>query len=89
MYISKKKAKLLLRKNAGFSIAAADEEIEKLPKRKFGERFKVKLADVQKLIDEANKPTPVIVPKTGVKIRPFRKTIVDQIRQFKGLAVIK
>lgn len=83
MYISQKQAKLKLRKEAGFTVAAAEDEVRRLPKRKFNKREKVKLADVLKIVSEANQPTPI--SKGAPKIRPLNKKHVEQIRRFYDL----
>lgn len=88
MFLSQKKAKLLIRKNAGYSVASAEEAVASLPKKVDGKRLKVKMADVQKIIDEANCPSPPPPVKSGVTIRPFRKSLVNQIRRAHGLPEI-
>ena len=68
----------MLRHEAGFSVALADEKVRSLPKTTDGKREKVKSVDIQKIIQDANAPSPVL--KIGGKIRPFRKEILEQIR---------
>jgi hypothetical protein len=60
VFISQKQAKLKLRHEAGLPVLTARAEVKKLPKYRYGKREKVKLADVQQIIDEAAQPTPVI-----------------------------
>ncbi len=79
MFISLKKAKTILCAEAGFTIAAAAEAINALPSKTFGKRKKVKKADVSKIVADANRPTPA--REAAVKIRPFQKRVIEQIRQ--------
>ncbi len=65
VYISKKQAKLTLRRS-GFSVEAAGKEVEKMAKTTVGKRDKVKTADVNRLIEEAARPTPI----STLTIRP-------------------
>ena len=81
MYLSIKTARKLLRKEAGYTIAVSAEEVDALPKKQFGKRQKVKQADVARIIAEASKPTPIVIDETAPKIRPFRKSLVNQIRR--------
>ena len=67
----------MLRKEAGFSHELSREKVKGLKKFTDGKREKVKAADVKVIIQESIRPTPF--PK--VKIRPFRKSIIDQIER--------
>ena len=58
MYISQKPAIKILRNKAGFTIAKATAEVKKLTKYPDGKLLKVKSADLDKIINEANQPTP-------------------------------
>lgn len=78
MYLSQKQAKKILQTDAGFTIAAATEAIGELKKYPFGKREKIKMADLSRIIAEANKPS-VIVPTFRQTIRPFRKELREQI----------
>jgi hypothetical protein len=78
-FISQKQAKLKLRREAGFTVEAASEAVEGLPKRLFGKREKVKGVDVLRLIEEATKPT-VVVWEATKKIRPLSAKRKAQIR---------
>lgn len=88
MYLSIKRAKKLLQTEAGFTIAVAASEVALLKTKTFGKREKVKLADVSRIITEANKPTPIAIPDGALKIRPFRKSLRNQIRRAHGLPEI-
>lgn len=85
MFISQEKAKTFLRKEAGFSIAKAEACVKNLPKTQDGKRLKIRSADIRKIIDESNKPTPQSLMPSEIKIRPFRKDLVARIRREKGL----
>ncbi|HEY8560457.1 MAG TPA: hypothetical protein VIL74_08775 [Pyrinomonadaceae bacterium] len=77
--ISQKQAKLILRREAGYSVALAAETVSALPKTKDGAREKIRSADVDRLVEESRLPSPAVKPATGVKIRPFRREIRAQI----------
>jgi hypothetical protein len=82
MLISQKKAKLMLRREAGFSVALAGEKIQSLPKTVDGKREKVKQADVQRIIAEANKPSVIIPSETARPVRPFRRDLREKIQKY-------
>jgi len=90
MYLSQTKAILQLRSEAGFSIESARALVAALPKKLDGKRQKVKASDLAKIITEANKPTPptVVIDKSAPGIRPFRKSLRNQIRRSAGLLEI-
>jgi hypothetical protein len=78
-FISQKTAKLMLRREAGYSVALAKATVESLPKTRDGKRLKIKTADVYRLIAEAQKPSPIPTPKSDIKFRPFRREIRQQL----------
>lgn len=79
MFIGKDKAKLLLRKEAGFSIALADEHIKKLPIKKDGKRDKYRLADIRAIINEANKPSVRMPLPQDKKFRKFSAKMKENV----------
>ncbi len=76
----------MLRREAGFSIRLAEEKVRALPQKKDGARQKVKLADLQRIVKEANQPTPVVA-HDAPRIRGFQKRLKAQIRRSAGLEV--
>ena len=70
----------MLRAEAGFSVAAAAEAIEKLPKKADGMRLKVRAADVRKIVTDAAAPSPEPVAK--VVIRPFRQSLKKRVQAY-------
>ncbi len=84
MYLSIKTAKKLLQKEAGYTIAAAEDAVAALTKRQFGKRQKVKQADVAQIIAEAGKPTPIVIDKAGRKVHSFSKKQANEIRRSAG-----
>jgi hypothetical protein len=69
MFISQKKAKLIFRREAGFSVALANQRVDELPKHRDGKREKVKLADVRRIINAAARPSPAPAQNTKTKGR--------------------
>jgi hypothetical protein len=88
MFLSEKQSRLLLHRKSGMTYAAIDAILEKSPKTLFGERKKFKLADLNKIIEDANRPTPIIIPANAPKVKPLNQRHVEQIRRFRGLPIL-
>jgi hypothetical protein len=88
MYLSIKQSRLKVHAETGIPYAEIDERFKQIPKTKFGKREKIKLADLNKIIEEANTPTPIVIPANAPKVKPLNRRHIEQIRRFHGLPIL-
>jgi hypothetical protein len=88
VFLSIKKSRLKVHAETGIPYEEIDARFKQIPKTTFGKREKIKLADLQKLITEANKPTPIIIPANAPKTKPLNRRHIEQIRRFHGLPIL-